>query len=292
MQRFTGIMPALLTPLKEDESLNVTALRQLMDRLLQEGADGFYLGGATGEGLALRREVREELAAEAISFVSGRKPCIVHVASVDYAEMLALARQAEASGAAAISAVPPLFFAYGEDDVYHYYKRLAEAVHIPVMVYYNPAVNFRISAEFAARLFEIDNVTAIKWTNPDYFSMMRLKQLTNGEINIINGPDEMLLMGLNAGAEGGIGSTYNLMLPRIRAIYEHFMAGEIEEARQAQMEADRIIAALLRHGNIIPTLKALLEHQGFAMGNAAFPMRRYSAEEREALWQEVLAAGL
>jgi N-acetylneuraminate lyase len=85
------------------------------------------------------------------------------------------------------------------------------------MIYYSPAARFDISADFAAKMFEVDNITAIKWTSSDYYEMLRLKDLTHGEMNIINGPDEMLLMGLNAGADGGIGTTYNFMFETIKS---------------------------------------------------------------------------
>ena len=69
---------------------------------------------------------------------------------------------------------------------------------------------------------------------------MPLKDLTHGEMNIMNGPDDMLFMGLNAGADGGIGTTYNMMLPKIRRIYDNFMAGNREAALQAQTEVIRV----------------------------------------------------
>ncbi|MBQ4323407.1 MAG: dihydrodipicolinate synthase family protein, partial [Clostridia bacterium] len=171
MMRFKGVMPALVTPLKEDETINVPVLKQLIEHLLAQGADGFYVGGATGEGIALRREVREQLAEETVKAVNGRKPVIMHVASADFSEAIALAKQAEAVGAQGISAIPPLFFSYDTDDVYQYYKALADSTSLPLMVYYNPAAGFAINAQIGAKLFEIDNVTAIKWTSSDYFGM-------------------------------------------------------------------------------------------------------------------------
>lgn len=291
MKRFTGIMPALVTPLNKDETLNTAVLRQLLTKLLDEGSDGFYIGGATGEGIALSREVREELAAESVKFVDRRKPCIVHIASANFNEALALAKQAEAVGADAISAIPPMFFAYDENDVYNYYKKLAGSVHIPLIIYYNPAAGFTVNAEFAARMFDIENVTAIKWTSSDYFGMMKLKELTHGEMNIINGPDEMLLMGLNAGADGGIGSTYNIIYPMIKKIYNEFKAGNAAAAHEAQMAADKVITALLKY-KVIPGIKAVLEMKGYAVGDPAFPQTRYTREEKEKILRELMAAGM
>ena len=289
--KFEGIMPALITPLNDDGSLRPEVLKDLIDHLLSQNADGFYIGGATGEGISLTKSTRMELTEAAISAIGGRKPSIVHIAATQFSDAVELARHAEASGADAISAIPPIFYKYGEEEVYAYYKALAEAVHIPLMVYYSPAASFSISCGFAARLFEIDNVTAIKWTSSDYYGMMCLRDLTHGEMNIINGPDEMLLMGLAAGADGGIGTTYNFMLPRIRAVYDSFKAGKIDAAREAQIGADRIIRALLQYSTV-PATKVALEEMGFAVGHGAFPFPRYSDAERARIVSDLRTAGL
>ena len=291
MMKFKGVMPALVSPLDANEKINVPVLNQLLTDLLAKGADGFYLCGATGEGIAIDPEERMVLAEEAIKTVGDRKPCIVQVASGNFEDAIRLAKHAEKVGAAAISATPPLFFSYDKDDVYNYYKKLADAVSIPMMIYYNPAAGFHINADIAAKMFEIDNVTAIKWTSSDYYQMMRLRDLTKGEMNIINGPDEMLLMGLSAGADGGIGTTYNFMFDIIRGIYDNFMRGDLETAREYQTRAIRIISVLLSY-KIIPAAKAVLEAQGYAVGNATFPMKRYSNEEKATIVEQMREAGL
>ena len=194
--------------------------------------------------------------------------------------------------AAAISATPPSFFEYDDKDVYNYYKKLAGAVNIPLMIYYCPLAGFNFSANLAAKLFhDIDNITAIKWTSPNFYEMMRLKELTCGDMQVINGRDEMLLMGLTAHADGGIGSNYNFMLKNFKEIYAEFKSGNIVAAQAAQDKTNRIITALLNH-RIIPTVKAVLELQGFEVGNATFPSPRFSADEREALRLEFREAGL
>lgn len=289
--KFNGVIPALVTPLDKDERINVPVLKQLIEYLLSKGAYGFYIGGATGEGLALRTEERMILAEESVKAVQDRVPCIVQVASTDFNTAITLAKQAEKVGADAISATPPIFFKYDEDDVYNYYKALAEAVHIPVMIYYSPAAAFGISAKFAARMFEIDNVTAIKWTSSDYYGMLTLKELTHGEMNILNGPDEMLLMGLCAGADGGIGTTYNFMLDFIKGVYDSFVSGDIDTARAYQTKVDRIISALLKY-HTIPATKVVLEQMGFDVGNATFPMKRYTEAEKNCIISDMRTAGL
>lgn len=288
--RFEGIMPALVSPLNEDETINTRVLQDLIKYLLQKGADGFYVGGATGEGIALKTEERMVLAETAVNAVNRLKPCIIHIAAANFSDAILLAKHAEKIGADAVSAIPPLFFQYDEDDVYNYYKRLAEAVGIPVMIYFNPAAGFHIDAQFAARMFCIDNITAIKWTSSNYYEMIKLKDLTHGEMNIINGPDEMLLMGLNAGADGGIGTTYNFMFDLIKEVYDNFKNDNKEAAQAAQLRVDRIISVLQEY-KTIPFTKVILEEMGFPVGNAAFPMKRYTAQERQRIVSEMKNAG-
>lgn len=288
--KFTGVLPALITPLNPDETLNSTCLEALMEYHLKKGADGFYVTGATGEGIALSRQVREDLAAEAVRIVNRRKPVIVHIAAANFQDATALAKHAELCGADAISAIPPLFFRYSPEDVYSYYKRLAEAVHIPLMIYYNPAAGFPMTADYVAKCFEIDNITAIKWTSATYDQVVRLKDLTHGQMNIINGPDEMLLMGLSAGADGGIGSTYNYLLEHYKAIYQAFRNGDWQSAQAHQTYVNQIIE-ILRKYSVIPASKAILEQMGFPVGNAVFPMRRYTPEQRAALIQDLSDVG-
>lgn len=291
--KLQGIMPALATPLCKDENVNLFVLRELVEFFLNKGANGFYLAGATGEGLAIRPDQRRLLAESAIRQVGGRVPCIVQVASTDFSEVIRLAKHAESVGADAISSTPPIFFRYDEDDVYNYYKALSDAVSIPIMIYNSPLAGFPISPAFAARMFEIDNVTSIKWTSSDYFGLMQLKQLTNGEMTVMNGPDEMLLMGLSAGADGGIGTTYNFMFSHFLNVYKAFCKGDMEKAQAYQNKITSIIGALrtVKSCPSIPATKALLGEMGFDAGDAAFPQKKLSDEKKRELVEVLTAAG-
>lgn len=286
---FEGVMPAIVTPLLPDESVNLPVLEKLIGFFLEQKADGFYVAGATGEGLALRKNERMKLA-EASVAAAGDKPCIVQVASTDFSQAIELAKHAQAVGAKAISATPPLFFRYDEQDVYNYYKALAEAVDIPLIVYNSPLAGFPLTPDFIARLFAIDNITGIKWTSSDYYGVMKLKQLTHGQINLLNGPDEMLLMGLTAGADGGIGATYNFMFPLFRKIYDCYRGGDLAGAQKYQNEVTKMITAL-RAFNTIPAAKAMLRYKGFEVGNAAFPLKQLDEQAQARVIEVMEGAG-
>ena len=279
IKKFEGIMPALVTPLNEDNvTVNEEAARKLIEIQLGQGADGFYVLGGTGEGLILSKEARMVMIETAISAVGGRKPIINHVASMNFEEAIELARHSEKVGADAIAAVPPSFFPYSDDELYNYYKALADSVHIPLIIYYHPAAQANMSAKLIARIFEIDNVTGVTWSSNNFFEMMKLKDITHGEMNIINGPDELLVSGLAAGADAGIGSTYNIMLPQFKEIYNLFKEGRLSEALEVQMKVNNVIDLMLKT-KLIPAVKETIGFMGVNVGNGVFPNRTFTNEE-------------
>lgn len=289
--KFEGIIPAFLTPLCEDnKTVNVQEAKKLLDLQLEQGADGFYILGGTGEGLLMGREQREILCEAAVEHVAKRKPVINHIASLNFHEAIELAKHAEKAGVDAISAVPPSIFAYNDDEIFAYYKRLAEAVSIPLIIYYQPACQKNMSAKLIARIFEIDNVTGVKWSDPNFFEMMKLKDMTGGEMNIINGPDELLISGLAAGADAGIGTTYNVMVPAYKKIYEYFKKGELDKAREMQFKVNKVIALLIRY-NLMTAVKETTSLLGIEVGDAQFPRQPRDPQRMAEYRKELLATG-
>ncbi len=281
--RVEGILPALVTPFCDDnKTINEDAAKKLIDLHLEQGANGFYILGGTGEGLIMAREEREIMCELAVKHIAGRKPVINHVASMNFREMIELAKHAERVGCDAIAAVPPSFFAYDNDDLYEYYKKLAESTTLPVIIYYHPAAQKNMSAELIARIFEIDNVTGVKWSSNNFFELMKLKDMTNGEMNIINGPDELLVSGLAAGAEAGIGSTYNIMLPEFVSIYNSFKNNDMDTALNIQKKINNVIDLLL-NSSLIPAVKYGVTLMGIDVGEGTFPLKPLNAEQKEAL---------
>ncbi len=288
---FTGIMPALITPFKEDnKSIHVETAKALLDFQLSQGADGFYILGGTGEGLVMAREEREQMCELCVKHVAHRKPVICHIAAMNLHEAIELAKHAERTGADAIAAVPPCFFFYDAEDLYQYYKKLAESVAIPVIIYYHPSAQKDMSAELIARIFEIDNVTGVKWSSNNFYELMKLKDMTQGDMNIINGPDELLVSGLAAGADAGIGSTYNVMLPEFLEIYRLMQEGKVKEANAVQLKVNRVIDIMAKN-EIIPAVKYAATLLGFDCGDATFPMRGFSDAQKAAFARDIKALG-
>ncbi len=288
---FEGIMPALVTPFEQDnKTVNEQVAKDLIDFYLNQGASGFYILGSTGEGIVMSREEREKMCEISVKHVNGRKPVICHIASINYNEMIELAKHAERVGADAIAAIPPAILHYTADDIYNYYKKLAQNVSIPVIVYYFPGAQSAMSPELIAKICEIDNVTGVKWSANNYYAMMRLKDMTHGEVNIINGPDEMLIQGLAAGADAGIGATYNAMFGEYVKIYDYFKQGNMKGALETQIKVNRIIDSMLKY-EVIPSVKYAITLLGYNVGNAAYPMKVLTEKEKTLFEKEIRANG-
>ena len=289
--KFKGIMPALITPLNEDgKTVNEESARGLIEYLINQGADGFYVLGSTGEGLVLDESERMKMLEISVDQVKGRKPIICHTAAMNFSEAVRLSKHAEKVGADALSAIPPIFFHYRDEDIYNYYKSLAGSTNLPFVMYNHPSANGGMSAETVAKIFEIDNITGVKWTVNNYYEMMRLKDITNGEINIINGPDEMLISGLAAGADAGIGTTYNVMLPQYLKIYKYFTEGNVEEARKIQYKVNRVIKCMAKN-EVISAVKSMCSLLGFPSGEATYPLRNMQGDGISELQSELSELG-
>lgn len=285
--KLTGVLPALMTPLDKNEELNVPVLEKYIDYLISEGADGFYIGGASGEGVLLPMKTRMALAESAVGHTNGRVPTIVHIGSIVFKEALELARHAESIGATAVSSIPPLYFKYGNDSIYEYYERLAGATSLPLVIYNTPAAGYLLDGELAAKLCEIPNVQAVKWTSPRYDEFVRLRKLTNGEITLFNGPDETALSGLASGADGLIGVSYSIALKTAKTLYNAFRNGDLDTARAMQTKLCDLVGKVYRKCPSIVTVKAVLESRGFDFGDAVFPQRRLSSEEKREIAAQV-----
>lgn len=285
--KFSGVMSALVSCIDENENVKEDSMRRLMNWHLDEGFSGFYLTGGTGEGPVLQKETRKrivEIAKDEANRRGGKCDLIAHVGAIDLTTAVELAKHAGEVGMDAISSVPPFFFRYGEPQIADYYKALSDASGLPVLMYASPLSGVEITYDMVDRLMDIPNMIGLKWTNYNYFTMHRIKELRGGNINVINGPDETLLCGLTMGADGGIGATYNVMPKLFTQIYENFKAGNMEAAQAAQYKANKMIEILIKFG-VVVGIKEALAMIGYDCGYQVYPQKRFTDEEAAAFRQ-------
>ncbi len=263
-EKLTGILPALLTVF-DDYGVDTKATGALTDKLLSAGVDGLYVGGSSGEMVLQSTAERKALLECVVDAAAGRGSVIAHVGALSTADTVELAKHAKVVGADAVSSVTPLYFKYSFREVKAYYARVAEAAELPVIIYNIPALTgMTLTAAQLGEILSIPGVGGMKFTASDFYQLERLRTAYPDHV-FYNGSDEMLLSGLAAGADGGIGTTYNFQPARMVEIRKAYLAGDMKLALELQSTANRVIEVLLRNG-VLPGSKAILNMMGFPAG--------------------------
>jgi N-acetylneuraminate lyase len=297
ISQLSGIMPAIVTPFDAAGRFRADSFEKLIDRLYAAGVDGLYVCGQTGEGLQQPVTQRQEVAEAAVRSSPKGKIVILHVGAHTTQDAVALARHAGRCGAHAVSSLPPAG-SFSFEEIRQYYRDLASASDLPLLVYYFPSVQPALrTLDQMLELCAIPNVVGLKFTDSDMFRLWSLRR--SGAV-IFNGSDEMLVAGLVMGANGGIGSIYNLLPASFAALYRHAVAGDWNAARAVQDRINEFIAVILRFP-VNPAVKVVLRFTGIDCGDCVEPRRRLTeAEENDlraslsatALGAELLGAGV
>lgn len=286
-EKLRGVMPALVTPLDDEEQFAPRPMEQLLERIYAAGSDGVYVCGQTGEGLLLPPQERKKAAEVSVRNSPRGKQVIVHVGSYRTSEAVELARHAARAGAHAVSSLPPST-AFSFDEVRNYYEAIASASDLPVLVYYFPEFSRAVSSiDQIWSLCDIPNVVGLKFTDFDFY---RLSMIARAGHVIFNGRDEAFAAGVLMGATGGIGSFYNLTPELFVQIWTRASAGDYRGVRETQDRINDLISAVLRFP-ILPAIKTLLTWSGIDCGHAVAPRRRLTIAEEELLRKCIVEAG-
>ncbi len=283
-----GVIPAMVTPFDENEALDLARTRALTDKLIEDGAQGLYLTGSTGEGFLCTSDERKAFVETVLDEAAGRIPVIVHVGAISTLASEDLARHAARAGAAAISSVPPIYWKFSDDQIAAYYSDLVQAAGIPMIVY-NVTLAGLVSYEMLLHLGRIEGVEGIKYTSSTVFDIFRIKEALGQDFAVYSGSDELAVSGLAFGADGIIGSTYNVLTPLFLKLNAQMAAGDVIAARETQKIANKLIFALLARG-LMPSLKATLTLGGRVDGGISRrPFFQLTEEQHEALKAEYRA---
>ena len=279
MKQKTFLVP-VVTPFNSDESVNYNELKKLVKKVLTDGADGLYVGGASSEFLLLTREERKKVLETAISAADGAYVC-AHIGDASAAGAEDYARHAKKAGADSVASVPPFWFPYTFDEIKYYYEAIADASELPVVIYNIPSASkITFSAEQFYELFRDRRIFSVKYTDCDYYVMERIKTKTGAFI--YSGSDQNFLSALAAGADGGIGTTFNFMMKKYLDIKREFDSGNNVAALKIMTSANNITEQVVKKFCLMGT-KYILSLQGIEAGNCRRPFRELTEDEKKAL---------
>lgn len=267
---FKGIYAALLTPFDGDGQINYRELKKLVRYLIGKQIDGFYVAGSTGEAFLLSLEERKKILETVLEENNGEKTVLAHVGTISTELAEECAVHAKQAGADAVSAISPFYYKFSVEEIKKYYFDIMDASDLPMFIYNFPDFSgFTLTSEQLSDFSRNGNVAGVKFTSNDFYQMERMKT-EHPDMTILNGFDEMLLSGLAAGADGGIGSTYNILAPVIRNIWEGFLTGDQTKAQENQANVNQVVSIIKKYG-VFPCIKEVLTLEGIQMGSCRRP---------------------
>lgn len=287
-----GIIPPIITPMNEDESINISELRAQVNRQIEGGIHAIFCFGTNGEGYILTGKEKQLVLETVIEETDGRVPVYAGTGCISTKETVELCRMAQAAGADVLSIITPSFAAASQEELYEHYKTVAAAVDMPIVLYNIPArTGNALTPATIARLAQIENIVGAKDSSGNFSNILGYisagKAKNNGNFSVLSGNDQLIIWNLLAGGTGGIAGCANVY-PRVMAsIYDLFMEGKIEEAKAAN-ESIASFRACFKYGNpntIVKTAVALL---GYPVGKCRAPFNQVPEEGIEAL-KKVLA---
>lgn len=283
MDNLRGYFAALPTPFTSDgQKIAEGALGDLVQININAGLNGLYVGGSTGEAFLMSVAERDLVLRSVADAADGKTLLMAHVGDPNPAVSAQLAKVAEKAGYDVVSAVPPFYYSYNFAEITEHYRWLASQTDLPFVIYNFPALSgVKWSAADLAHLLKLPNVVGVKNTCADLYAFEQLRRSSPDSI-LLYGFDETLLSGLGLGADGGIGSTYNVQAARILAMANAYAEGRVDDARKLQAEANALIDVMVSAG-VLPSLKYMLAQQGIAMGTCRPPFGALSKDKKQLL---------
>jgi len=284
-------MVALITPFR-DGQVDEVALRALVEWHIAEGTDAIVATGTTGESATLSHAEHHDVIRIVVEQTKGRIPVIAGTGSNATRESLELTAFAKEAGADAALLITPYYNKPTQEGLYQHYKTIAEAVHLPIMLYNVPgrtAVN--MSAETVARLAEIPNVVSIKEATADMELASNILRLAGNKIELISGDDATVLPFMAIGGKGVISVTANIAPRMVSDMVHACLEGRWDDARVLHMKLLHINKLMFVESNPIP-VKAAVAMLGRCGEELRLPLTPLSEQYRQPLWEEMQGLGL
>ncbi len=275
-----GVMPYLVSPLNPDGSVATEVLARLIDDLVAAGVHGLSPLGSTGEFAYLNAEQRLAVVQASVAAARGRVPVIPGVASCAIADAVAQARAYEAAGADGILAIMEAYFPVGDEGVYQYFKAIAEAVSLPLVLYTNP--NFQrsdLSLPVIERLSQLPNIAYLKDASNNTGRLLSIMQRVRGRMQVFAASAHIPAAVMLIGGVGWMAGPACLLPRQSVRLYQLCRAGQWDEAMALQRELWAINQVFAKY-NLAACIKGGLQLQGYAVGEPVPPQAPLSAEGR------------
>ncbi len=289
-----GIVVPIVTPIKEDESVDEAAFRSHIDYMIDNGVEGLLAFGSNGEFYMMEEGEMEEILSILVNQVNGRVPVYMGIGAIRTKKCVRLAHLALKSGADGISILQPMFLKPTEDELYLHFRTIAEAVpSLPVLLYNNPGrTGYGMSQSLVERLcHDVENIVGMKDSSGNLTETEEfIRRNRDVGFRVFCGKDTLIYAGLAVGAVGAVCSTANFLPELVCSIYDRYASGDLKGSLEAQfvlnpirleMDKSSFPVATKDYGNLL----------GRCLGNPYKPNLPSPEKEQKGLRAQLVKAG-
>jgi len=281
---FHGTMTALVTPFSNGK-IDEEAFRAHLERQVEAGVNGVVPAGTTGEAATLSFDEHKQVIGIAVDQVAGRIPVIAGTGSNNTAESIELTAAAKSLGADAALLISPYYNKPTQEGIYQHYKAVADAVHLPQVVYNVPGrTNSNILPETVGRLSHVANIIGIKDATANMEQLVQTIAACEGRIECYSGDDASVMPFMALGGDGVISVVSNIVPKTMVALTDAMQGGDLDTARAAQFAMHRLNKMLFVQANPIP-VKAACALLGWMAADLRLPLLALEGEDLEGLRQ-------
>ncbi|WP_321289771.1 dihydrodipicolinate synthase family protein [uncultured Sunxiuqinia sp.] len=283
-----GIVPPLVTPLLDNDTLDVDGLERLIERTISGGVHGLFLLGTTGEFASLSYKIREELIERSCKLVNGRVPVLVGISDSAFTESLNLANKAAEYGADAVVITPPYYFSASQPELLEYLERIMQHMPLPLFIY-NMPVHTKVSfaPETVKAAANIPGIIGMKDSSANlaYFNQISYLLQDRPDFTFMVGPEEIMSQFVLLGGHGGVNGGAN-MFPKLYVdLYNASAACDFDKIiplQQKVMQISSTIYSVGQYGSsYLKGLKCALSVMGVCSDFMAEPFHKFNAPERK-----------
>lgn len=293
---WAGCHIPLITPFKDDLSVDETGLRKLVNYYIEEvGCDGLVPSGTTGESPTLDHQEHARVIEIVIKETKGRVPVMAGTGSNSTKEAIEMTKHAEGAGASASLQVCPYYNRPTQDGLLKHFEAIAKATKLPLFIYNIPSRTGRlIEAKTMIALSQIDNIIGMKDACGDMMitmDIMRATRVSKKKFYVLSGEDALTFSMLNMGGDGGILAVAHVLGKEYREMINLYRSGKISEAREIHFQTLPVVRALFIETNPVP-VKEALTMMGLPAGKPRLPLVGLRPENREVLRNTLLQFGI
>jgi len=280
---FKGIFTAIVTPFNEDGSLDIRSLEELIEFQIENKITGIVPVGTTGESPTLTADEHIKVVEHTCKTVNGRVKVIAGTGSNNTEEAIELTRLAKASGADATLQVAPYYNKPTQEGIFRHYKKIAEEVDLPQIVYNIPARTGRnIEVGTITRLAGLPNIVAVKEASGSISQIMEVIEKTPDDFAVLSGDDAITLPLMAAGGTGLISVTSNLYPGLMGDLVEFGLKGDFEGMRELNKKLMPLFRMMGIEQNPLP-IKAALAIKGYIKEVYRLPLCELRPDNRKIL---------